>query len=106
MIVLILMSFINLFSIAFGSGNRLMIIYHKLSDEEKECYDITKVKAVQIIYLISVIILAILALIFKELYPDFFDINIFAICFIIEIVILLIMNYTKLFLNMLCKKRS
>ena len=102
---MIFIGIINLINVANGSGNTFMSKYNKkLTDKEKECFDEAKVKAVQVLYALSLIVLAVLAFVFIELYPNIIAPNIFDICFIIEIVILFIIN-TKWFLNVFCKRR-
>lgn len=78
--------------------------YKKLTDQEKKIYDISKVKLSELLYAISLIILAILAYIFTEIFPDIISTNIFIWCFLIEIVVLLIFSQTKWILNLFCKK--
>lgn len=102
---MIFIGIINLINVVNGSRNTFMSKYSKkLTDKEKECYDEGKVKAVQILYSLSLIVLAVLAFVFIELRPNIIDPNIFDICFIIELVILVIIN-TKWFLNTFCKRR-
>lgn len=101
----LLICFINLFYTVTGSGNTFLRIYRKLTDEEKQCYDIRKVKVVQIIFILSWIIFDVLIFVSTKLYPNIINISIFIIWFIVELVLLIILNYTKWFLNVFCKKR-
>jgi hypothetical protein len=85
--------------IVTGTKNNLMR-YGKLTDEEKELYDISKVKMSQILFELSLVVLVILAFV-----PNVIASNTFIVCYLVEIVVLLIFSKTKCILNLFCKKK-
>lgn len=103
-LAIILVCLINGVYIVTGTGNTFMRVYRKLTVEEKKFYDISKVKMMQILFVLSMVIVTVLAFLFTEIFTDIIDPNIFIVCYLVEIVVLIILSYTKWILNWFCKK--
>lgn len=103
-IAILLICLINAIYTVTGTGNTLMG-YGKLKDEDKELYDISKVKMSQILYILSFAIVTVLAFVFSEIYPDVFTLKTFIVCYLVEIIVLIIFSKTKWILNWFCKKK-
>jgi hypothetical protein len=78
--------------------------YEKMTEEEKRMYDVSKVKMVQVLFIMWVLILTIIAFIFDKISPDIVDYNIFLICVIISAVLVTILS-EKWVLRVFCKKK-
>lgn len=91
--------------IVAGTGSTIMIAYGRLSEEEKELYDISKVKMSQILYLLSLFSLTIFAFVFSVFFPNIISSRTFIVCYLVEIIVLLIFSRTKWILNWFCEKR-
>lgn len=91
-------------AIAIGNGNTLLRGYSELTEEEKESYDIKKVKRVQILYVLSVAIVTLCAFVFSEVFPNVLPVKLFVGCYILEIIILFLFLKTRWILNWFCKK--
>lgn len=102
---IILVCLISAGRIVTGTGNTIMREYGKLADEEKQLYDISKVKMSQILYVLSLVLLTILAFIFSEIFPNIISTNTIIMGYLAAIVVLLIFVKTKWILNGFCKKK-
>lgn len=94
---------INIRAIVKGVNN-YMGKYGKLAEEEKQLYDISKVKVSLILHVLSLVLVTVLAFIFTEIYPNIIAPKTFILCYLAEVVVLLILSYTKWILNWFCKK--
>ncbi len=103
-LAILLVCLFNARAIVTGTGNSIMRKYGKLTDEEKELYDIRKVKMSQILYVLSLVIVTVLAFLFSEIFPNAIAPKTFIMCYLVEIVVLLIFSKTKWILNWFCKK--
>lgn len=102
---IILVCFINVIYIVTGMGNSSLRVYRKLTVEEKKLYDLPKVKMMQILFILSMVIVTVLAFLFTEIYTDIIDPKIFIVCYLVEIVVLTIFSHTKWILNWFCMKK-
>ncbi len=103
-LAIILACLFNARNIVTGTGNTIMREYGKLTAEEKELYDISKVKTSQILYVLSLVIVTVLAFVFSEIFPNVIAPKTFIVCYLLEIAVLLIFIKTKWILNWFCKK--
>lgn len=94
----------NARNIITGTGNPIIRKYGKLSDQEKELYDSLKVKMSQFLYVLSLAVLTVLAFVFSVIYPNIILPKVFIVCYLVELVVLLIFSETKWVLNLFCKK--
>lgn len=67
--------------------------YRKMSDEEKALYDKKKVKQIQFIPVLVFTILSVLAFIFDVFLPGIIPTNIFIICLVVDLVVLLMVHH-------------
>ena len=103
-IAILLVCLFNARYIITGTGNSIIRKYGKLTDQEKELYDSLKVKMSQLLYVLSLAILTVLAFVFSVIYPNIILPKMFIVCYLVEIVVLLIFSETKWILNLFCKK--
>ncbi|RKD33853.1 hypothetical protein BET01_13360 [Lacrimispora algidixylanolytica] len=103
-IAILLVCLFNARNIITGTGNPIIRKYGKLTDQEKELYDSLKVKMSQLLYVLSLAILTVLAFVFSVIYPNIILPKMFIVCYLVEIVVLLIFSETKWILNLFCKK--
>jgi hypothetical protein len=104
-IAILLVCLFNARNIVTGNGNNIMIKYGKLTDREKECYDSSKVKVSQLLYLLSLAGLTVLSFVYSVIFPGIILPKVFLVCYLVEIVLLLIFCKTKWILDVFCKKR-
>lgn len=104
LLAILIVCLINTRNILKGAGNTIMRQYGKLTDGEKEHYDISKVKKSQMFYVLSLVIVITFVFLFKFIFPNIISSKIFLVCFLIEIVVLLIFVNTRWILNWFCKK--
>ncbi|WP_077613244.1 hypothetical protein [Clostridium sp. Marseille-P2415] len=104
-LAILLVCLFNARNIVTGTGNTIMREYGKLTDEEKELYDISKVKMSQILYVLSLVFVTVLAFVFSVIFPNVIFPKTFIVCYLVEIVVLLIFSKTKWILNWFCKKK-
>lgn len=104
-LAILLVCLFSLRNIVTGSGNTIMKKYGKMTHEEKELYDISKVKMSQILYVMSLVFVTILAFVFSVIFPNIIYPSIFLACYLVEIIVLLIFSKTKWILNGFCKKK-
>lgn len=97
------LSLLHLWYILGCKKNTLMKKYEKMTEEEKRMYDVSKVKMVQVLFIMWELILTIIAFIFDKICPDIVDHNIFLICIIISAVIATVLS-EKWVLRVFCKK--
>jgi thiamine transporter ThiT len=103
-IAILLVCLFNARNIITGTGNPIIRKYGKLTDQEKELYDSLKVKRSQLLYVLSLAILTVLAFVFSVISPNIILPKMFIVCYLVEIVVLLIFSETKWILNLFCKK--
>lgn len=103
-IAILLVCLFNARNIITGTGNPIIRKYGKLTDQEKELYDGLKVKMSQLLYVLSLVILTVLAFVFSVISPNIILPKMFIVCYLVEIVVLLIFSETKWILNLFCKK--
>lgn len=103
-IAILLVCLFNARNIITGTGNPIIRKYGKLTDQEKELYDSLKVKMSQLLYVLSLAILTVLAFVFSVISPNIILPKMFIVCYLVEIVVLLIFSETKWILNLFCKK--
>ncbi|WP_143321940.1 hypothetical protein [Clostridium sp. HBUAS56010] len=103
-LAILLVCLFNVSSIVRGSENTIMRKYGKMTDEEKKLYDISKVKMSQILYILSLVLVTVLAFVFSVIFPNIIYPNTFLAFYILEIIVLFILSETKLILNGFCKK--
>lgn len=103
-LAVLLVCIMNTINIAKGTGDSLMM-YGKLTDEEKKLYDMSKVRISQILFGLSLIILTVLAFVSLEIYSSIITPPLFIVLCLIEIVVLFIFSKTKLVINWFCKKK-
>ena len=102
--LLFLLCLLNIVRTAKTTGNYLMK-YGKLADEEKELYDISKVKMAQILYILSWTILLVFDSVFSSIYPNVIPNTVFIVCCLVGLVFLFIFAATKWILNLFCRKK-
>lgn len=105
-LAILLVCLFNARYIVTGTGNTIIKEYGKLSNEEKKLYDISKVKMSQILFLLSIVIVTVFAFVFSVIFPNIISTKLFIVCYLVEIVVLLIFSKTKLILNWFCKKNQ
>lgn len=103
-LAILLVCLFNARNIVIGSGNTIMREFGILTDDEKELYDITKIKLSQILYVLSLVLVTVLAFVFSVILPGFILPKIFIVCYLVEIVVLLIFSRTKWILDWFCRK--
>ena len=100
--VMVLTCFWDVIKIATGKENDLMK-YGKLTEEEKNQYNISKVRKTQILYFLSFFIVIVFSFVFSEIYPNVIPYTVIIGCYLVELVIALIFEKTKWILNWFCR---
>lgn len=99
-LILIIFCFINIIKVATRKER-----YEKLPDEEKGFYEPSKVKITYIAYSLSLAFVTVFEFVFWVICPNIIAPMVLIVCFLVEIVIVLIFENTKLVLNWFCKKK-
>ncbi|ABX42139.1 hypothetical protein [Lachnoclostridium phytofermentans] len=106
LIAILLICLIYLIRVVTGTKNTVMREYGKMTEEEKELYDISKVKMSQILCILSIIIVIVLDFVFTKFFPDIIAPNTFTVCLLVEMVVTIIFFKTKWIINFFCKKKN
>ncbi len=77
--------------------------YRKLDEEEKRLYDIHKIRQIGEIWFYSLILITILFLIGKTLFPQVNFLYMFVALYAIDFILYLLFSYTKWGLTLFCK---